>query len=175
MGESVPFGSAAWIIYVSLLLFGRSMDFISTWVSTPYLILEGNPVVKMLGWRWSVLLNLAVVFTFACFPFLAVAISTMSLMLAARNFQGAWLMRLLGEEGYRDWHRARMAETPTGIYLLCLLGQTLLVAMIGGTLVFLHDPETVTFAIGWGILFYVVALGMFTLLAFWRIRRASFK
>jgi hypothetical protein len=173
MDVSVPFASTPWFVYLAILLFGRSMDFISTWVATPYLVLEGNPIVKMLGWRCAVLLNLSVSLGCAFYPFLAVAITTMSLLVAARNFQGAWLMRLLGEEGYRDWHVARVQETPTGIYLLCLLGQTVLVALIGAALVTLNGIDTITFAIGCGILIYVVAVVLFTLLAFWRIRRSS--
>ena len=172
MDVSVPFASGMWFIHLGILLFGRSMDFVSTWVATPYLVLEGNPIVKVLGWKWAIVINLSVSVFCAFYPFLAVAITTMSLLVAARNFQGAWLMRLLGEEGYRDWHVARVQETPTGIYLLCLLGQTVLVALIGVVLVILHGPGSITFAIGCGILFYVVAVGFFTLLAFWRIRRS---
>ena len=29
------------------------MDFLSTWVATPNLVLEGNPIAKKLGWRWG--------------------------------------------------------------------------------------------------------------------------
>jgi hypothetical protein len=175
MEVMVPFASVTWFVHVALLFFGRGMDFISTWVATPYLVLEGNPIVKKLGWKWAIALNLSVSVLCAFYQFLAVAITTMSLLVAARNFQAAWLMRLLGEEGYRDWHVARVQETPTGIYLLCLLGQTVLVAVIGGALVKLNGPDTITFAIGCGILIYVVAVAVFTLLAFWRIRTAHRK
>ena len=172
MDVSVPFASGMWFLYLAILAVGRSMDFVSTWVATPYLVLEGNPLVKKLGWKWAMVLNLSVSVLCAFYQFLAVAITTMSLLVAARNFQGAWLMRLLGEEGYRDWHVARVQETPTGIYLMCLMGQTVLVAVVGMALVILNGPSTVTFAIGCGILIYVVAVVLFTLLAFWRIRTA---
>jgi hypothetical protein len=173
MDDLVPFASLVWFFHLGLLLFGRGMDFLSTWVATPRLILEGNPIVKKLGWNWAVVLNLGVSLLFAFAGFLTVATTTMSLLVAARNFQSAWLMRLLGEEVYRDWHVTRVQDTPVSIYLLCLLGQTVLVALIGMALVWFSEPPAVPFAIGWGILFYVVAVVFYTLLAFWRIRRSS--
>ena len=42
-----------------LLLLARGVDFCSTWVATPNLVLEGNPIAKKLGWRWGILLNFA--------------------------------------------------------------------------------------------------------------------
>src|SRR5262245_3316707 len=117
MDDLVPFASLVWFFHLGLLLFGRGMDFLSTWLATPHLVLEGNPLVKKLGWNWSVALNLAVSLLFAFAGFLAVATTTMSLLVAARNFQSAWLMRLMGEEEYRDWHVERVRHTPVGIYL----------------------------------------------------------
>ena len=48
-------------------------------------------------------------------------------LVAARNFQSAWLMRSLGEQAYRDWHVERIQETRVTLYLFCLAGNTLLV------------------------------------------------
>ena len=53
--EFTTFGSRDYCLMVLLLAFARGMDFLSTWVATPNLVLEGNPVAKLLGWRWGAL------------------------------------------------------------------------------------------------------------------------
>ena len=73
----------------------------------------------------------------------ALAVSTMSLMVAARNFQVAWLMRSMGEEAYRDWYLDRLLEAPASLYLLCLAGQSLPVAAVGGALMWFSDDARV--------------------------------
>jgi hypothetical protein len=173
MDEFVPFGSRSYAQYFLLLLFARGMDILSTWIATPNLVLEGNPLARRLGWRWGIPVNVAAVFGLAASPLSAIAVSTTSLLVAARNFQSAWLMHLLGEEGYRDWHVARVQETRITLYLFCLAGNTLLTAGVGGALILFGEQRLVPFSIGLGLVFYAVAVAFFTLLALWRNRRAA--
>jgi hypothetical protein len=90
-------GSSAWWLFAGLALAGRTADMVSTYVATPNLALEGNPLARKLGWRWGILLNIVMALGAGCQPVLAVAVTTMSLLVAARNFQNAWVMRSLGE------------------------------------------------------------------------------
>jgi hypothetical protein len=168
----VPFGRRDYFLMLALLVFARGMDFLSTWVATPNLVLEGNPVAKRLGWRWGIPLNVAICLGMAVWPLPAIVISTTSVLVAARNFQQAWLMRSLGEESYRDWHVARIQETRVSLYLLCLLGQTALTGAVGGALLYFSDPYPVPGAIAWGIIAYAGAVAFYTLLSLWRLRRA---
>src|SRR5271156_5774812 len=101
IGDTLHFASREYFWFFSLLLFARGMDFLSTWVATPNLVLEGNPLAKKLGWRWGIPVNAAFCFGLALWPLPAIVISTASVLVAARNFQQAWLMRSLGEEHYR--------------------------------------------------------------------------
>src|SRR5512135_1682447 len=128
MEELVPFASRTYGLMFLLLLVSRGMDFLSTWVATPNMVLEGNPIAKKLGWRWGIPLNLALCFAFAFWPLPAVVISTTSVLVAARNFQSAWLMRSYGEHRYRDWHIERIRQTNVTLYLFCVLAQCLLTA-----------------------------------------------
>ena len=115
------------------------MDFLSTWVATPNLVLEGNPIAKKLGWKWGIPVNLALCFGFAFWPLPAIVISTTSVLVAARNFQSAWLMRSLGEQLYRDWHVERVQETSVTLYLFCLFGQTALTGGVGAAVIYFSD------------------------------------
>jgi len=176
MEELILFGSREYFLYLGLLVFARGMDFLSTWIATPNLALEANPLAKKLGWKWGIVLNLFVVLLFAIWPLPAIVISTTSILVAARNFQSAWLMRSLGEHGYRSWMADQLGQTPITLYLFCLLTQTLLVASIGAALMLSSYPVInhtfVPFAIGTGVLTYSVAVTFYTLLAVWRMRRS---
>jgi hypothetical protein len=171
MDDTVPFGHPLYFLILAVLLIARGADFLSTWVATPNLVLEANPISKKLGWKVGIALNLVVCAVFASWPLPAIVISTTSLLVAARNFQSAWLMRSLGEEPYRYWFVERMRETPVALYLFCLLAQTALVGSVGLALMYFCPAQLVPFAVGMGIVTYALAVTFFTLLSLWRIRR----
>jgi hypothetical protein len=173
MDDVLPFGSRSYFFILSLLLFARGTDFLSTWIATPNLVLEGNPLAKKLGWRWGAVINLTLCLTFACWPLPAIVICTSSVLVAARNFQSAWLMRSLGEEPYRNWHVERFQEARISLFLFCLFGQTALFVGIGATLVLFTSGELVSLAVGLGIIAYALAVAIYTLLSIWRMRRGS--
>jgi hypothetical protein len=173
MDELVPFGSRSYFVLLAVLLSARSADFLSTWVATPNLVLEANPLAKRLGWRGGIVLNLLLCLCFAVWPLPSIVISTTSMLVAARNFQNAWLMRSLGEEPYSFWVVERMRETPRALYLFCLLAQSGLVASVGLALMFFSHWFLIPFAVGMGIVTYALAVLLFTLLSLWRLRRIS--
>jgi hypothetical protein len=172
MDDLVAFGSRDYCLMVLLLVFSRGMDFLSTWVATPNLVLEGNPVAKKLGWRGGALLNVGICVGMAFWPPTAIAVSTMSVLVAARNFQSAWLMRSMGEDRYRDWHVSRIHETRITLYLFCLAGNTLLSAAVGVAVIF-FSRTTIAMSIGMGIVAYAIAVAFYTTLAIWRMRRGG--
>lgn len=170
----VSFGSGYYWMLLLTLVFCRGMDFLSTRIGTPNLVLEGNPVAKLLGWRWLFPINVCLCASLAAWPLPAVMLSTMSLLVAARNFQSAWLMRSLGEESYRAWHVQRIQETRATLYLFCLAGETGLIAIIGAVIVLFSD-SVILLGIGWGTVGYASAVAFYILLARWRLRRASIR
>jgi hypothetical protein len=175
MDDAIPFGSRTYGLVFLLLLVSRGMDFLSTWVATPNLVLEGNPIAKKLGWKWGLPVNLAFCFGFAFWPMPAVVIATTSVLVAARNFQSAWLMRSMGEQHYREWHLERLEHTSVTLYLFCLFGQTSLIAAVGAAVIYFTnwDRDPVLLAIGLGVVAYAVAVTFYTLLAMVRLRRAA--
>jgi hypothetical protein len=173
MEEFVQFASRSYGLMFVLLLVSRGMDFLSTWVATPNMVLEGNPIAKKLGWKWGIPLNVALCFGFAFWPLPAIVISTTSVLVAARNFQSAWLMRSLGEQPYRDWHIQRVQETSVTLYLFCLFAQTALTTGVGAAVIYFSDWRLVPVAIGMGIVGYALAVAFYTLLGIWRLRRTE--
>src|SRR6266446_4597658 len=175
MSDFIPFGSRTYAEIFLLLLIARGMDILSTWVATPNMVLEGNPIAKKLGWKWGIPINFVLCVAFASWPLPAIVISTTSVLVAARNFQSAWLMRSLGEYAYRDWHVERIQETRITLYLFCLAGNTLLTAGVGAAVIYFSNMLLVPFAIGAGIMGYAGAVAFYTVLAIWRMRRRTLR
>ncbi len=173
MDDMVPFAGPVWCIGLAFLLFARGMDIFSTWIATPNLVLEGNPLVKKMGWKWVLPLNLVLCVGFALWPLPAVVIGTTSILVAARNFQQGWLMQSMGEEPFRDWHVARIRETRPVLYLGCLFAQTSLFALVGVALWFFSADKLIPAGIGMGMVGYALAVAFYTLLSIWRLRRKA--
>ena len=68
MDDFVTFGSQPYLFLLAILLFARGMDILSTWVATPNLVLEGNPIAKILGWRWGLPVNFVLCVALAFWP-----------------------------------------------------------------------------------------------------------
>jgi hypothetical protein len=171
MDDTLPFASREYFLMLAVLAFSRGMDFLSTWVATPHLVLEGNPIAKKLGWTWGMVVNVTVCLVLAVWPLSTIVVSTASVLVAARNFQSAWLMRSLGEQDYRDWYVQRVRETHVSLYLFCLFGQTFLTALVGGVVIYFSDRLLVPLGIGMGMIAYSTAVTLYTLLAIWRLKR----
>jgi hypothetical protein len=164
-------GSRVYFLLAALLGVSRGLDFLSTWLATPNLVLEANPIARKLGWRGGIAVNLLVCLLCACWPLPAIIVMTTSVLVAARNFQSAWLMRSLGENAYRVWMVERLAQSNRLVFVFCVLAQVVLVAAVGGTLVGFSGWRLVPFAMGMGIIVYAFALGVFTLIGARRIWR----
>ena len=167
------FGSTDYLVLLGLVLFGRGMDLFSTWIATPTLELEANPIARALGWRGGVAVNLVACLVLAVLPLAAVSVATTSVLVASRNLQSAWLMRTLGEHEYRAWIAARYRETPRGVFVICLLLHTGLLGLVGGALMLFSRWQLVPFAVGFGILTYALAVGLYTGLGMHRAARSD--
>jgi hypothetical protein len=165
------FGSTAYLLLLALLLFGRGSDLFSTWIATPTLELEANPLARRLGWRAGVAVNLVACLLLALLPLAAVSVTTTSVLVASRNLQSAWLMRTLGEHEYRAWIAARYREARRGVFLICLLLHTGLIALVGAALMLFSEWQLVPFAVGFGILTYALAVALYTGLGMHRAAR----
>lgn len=172
MTDQVPFGGRDYLVLLALLLAGRGADFLSTWVATPTLLLEANPLARRMGWKGGAVVNLLACGLCALWPLPAIVVTTTSLLVAARNFQSAWLMRTMGEYRYQAWMVERVQETHLGLYLFCILAQTLLPGVIGAALVWYSGNWLVPLAIGMGIITYAFAVAFYTLLSVWRLYRS---
>ena len=173
MDDPIPFGSREYFFFFALLLVARALDFFSTWVATPHLVLEGNPIARRLGWKWGTLLNLVLCVGFAMSPVTAIILVTTSVLVAARNFQSAWLMRSMGESEYRFLVSDQLSRTGRKLYLICMYAQAFLTAAVGVAVVVFSGDLPVSESIGLGIVAYGFAVAFFSTLSVWRIGRGE--
>ncbi len=171
MEDSVPFASRDYFITLALLVFARGMDFLSTWFATPTLALEGNPLAKRLGWKWGIAVNLLLCAAVAHWPLVGCMLVTTSLLVAARNFKSAWLMRALGETGYAMLVCDAVQHSSRASFLISVLGETILVGLVGGAVVASSEWPSVPMAVGMGMVAYAVAVAFYSLLSVWRMWR----
>lgn len=153
-----PFGLAYWA-GVALLLFARGLDFLSTWIATPSLLLEANPIARRLGWRGGLAVNLLVCLVVAVIPFMAVLISVTSVLVAARNFQAAWVSRTMGEYEYREHLEELFGRANKRLVLGCVWAQGLLYSAVGCALAVLTNDLLVQ-AVGGGIVGFGLAIAV---------------
>ncbi len=72
---------------------GRALDLLSTYYITPNLKLETNRLVKRLGWKGSIILQIPLVILGVFFRPIAFFFLTWSIIIAASNISGAWFIR----------------------------------------------------------------------------------
>jgi len=96
---------------------------------------------------------------------------TTSMLVAARNFKSAWLMRSLGEEGYSMLVGEALLRSGWRTYMISLFGEAGLVGLLGVGVAFTSEWPSVALAVGVGMIAYAVAVVFYSLLAFWWSRR----
>ena len=162
-------------VLCALLLIARIGDVGTTFLVTPNLELEANPIVRKLGWPFALLTLLVCLFPYVNLP-LAVAALMLSLLVSASNAGKIWMARTIGEKAYlallldlarnsRLWHA-----------LLCVAASAFFVALAGGTiLLFYPEPNADWgFWLGSGVLLYAAAMWIYGSLAMIRLfRRAA--
>jgi hypothetical protein len=143
-----------------LLLISRLGDILSTYMVTPSLALEANPIVKKLGWRFA---WLTVLICFA--PYFNVpgslALLVAFLLVSASNTSKIWMVRAMGETEFRRL-LLRLASTSklSHALLATWISCSFLILMGAVICLFYPDPGVDPgFWLGGGIVLYALVLG----------------
>ena len=142
-----------------LLLVARIGDVGTTYLVTPTLALEANPIVRVLGWRYA-FLTLGV----CALPYfsleIAVAVLMASLLVSASNAGKVWVARTMGEAAYEQLlidlaRRSKMSQA-----LMSVLASAGFIILAGAVvLMFYSSPSSEWgFWLGLGIITYGIAL-----------------
>ncbi len=155
-----------------LILISRLGDIGSTYLVTPTLRLEANPIVRRLGWRFAIAtLAMCVV------PYVSMELGVMflvpSLLVSASNSARIWMARTLGEAEY--WALLmRLARQSRLTYALAGVCASAGFVILTGLVVLLFYPNPSNdwaFWIGAGIINYGAVIAIHGSLAFVRLFR----
>jgi len=157
-----------------LLLISRLGDILSTYMVTPSLALEANPIVKKLGWPFA-WLTLVVCFA----PYVSIQASlpllVASLLVSASNSAKIWMARAMGEAEYGRL-LFRLASTSRLSHALLATWISCFFMMLTGAVICLFYPDPAAdpgFWLGGGVVLYGVVLGGYTTRAFIRLFAAA--
>jgi hypothetical protein len=157
-------------VLCALLLVSRLGDIGSTYLVSPTLQLEANPIARRLGWRFIVLT------TGACLiPYVSIDLALMALvpflMVSAGNTAKIWVVRTMGELEYKNMLLRLAARSKVSYAILGAVASALFIILAGLVICFFYpDPvEDPGYWLGAGLMLYGFVVGFYGSLSFARL------
>jgi hypothetical protein len=136
-------------VLCGLILLGRVGDVVSTWLITPSLELEANPLVRRLGWRFAVVSILLCLAPYVIPPILAVILVPPFLMISGSNVSKVWIVRALGEKQMMQHFITAARGSTLGKAVTCTVASGAFFMLTGAALVYLVRMEEPRTQSGW--------------------------
>jgi len=161
-------------VIAAATLISRLGDIGTTFLVTPTLKVEANPLVRRFGWRYALATT-----ALALIPYYSihggVVILTVSFIISALNGSEALLARSLGEERYAELHHDAMLNMPflIGVSLQCLPGLFCALLALVLSLLFPQSIDNWGYDIVMGIMLSGIALFIFYPMRFLSERRSA--
>lgn len=154
-----------------LLLLARGGDIGSTYLASPTLRLETNPVIRRFRWPIAVL-SLALCLLPYYNTAMAVMVLAPSLLVSGSNLSRGWVAHAVGEEELLAFLRGAARRISLGKTLGFILGGAAFLALAGGVLLLLSGGEdSWAFWFASGVIVYGAAIGIYGSLFVLRLRR----
>ena len=157
-----------------LILLGRLGDIVSTRMLTPNLKLEGNLLVKRLGWPVALASLLLCLVPYFSISF-GIVVLVPSLLVSASNIGKIWLIRGVGEDEFADLLLKVARRGKLSHALVAVLSGALFIVLAGLVLWYLY-PGTRDgwgFWFGIGIMLYGVIILLHGSLYYWRLFKTA--
>jgi len=142
----------------AVLLVSRIGDILTTYIATPRLKLEGNPIVRKLGWPFA-LASILVAFIAYVDQATAIAASVLLLLVCASNASRMWMMRILGEDEYLNLYSRLVQRSSLVFTLACIWAPSFFFAVIGIVVYAFSEAAGQNAAVGFFL--YALAIGAF--------------
>jgi hypothetical protein len=154
-----------------LILLARLGDIGSTYLATPTLAMESNPLMRFGGWRLAALTVLACLIPYFSAP-LGLTMLVLSLLVTGSNLSKGWLMRSLGEDGYQTVLRSAVTRSSLGAALAFVLGSAASVGLAGAIMMFVSGgSDTWGYWAASGVTVYAFAMAVYGSLSAVRLFR----
>lgn len=156
-----------------LLLISRLGDIISTYLVSPTLKLEANPIARKFGWRFMLLSVLVCLLPYYDAG-LAVMALVPSLLVSAANIEKFWMVRAMGEAEYAKMFLVLARKSRLSHALFSILTSSFFIILAGLALLFLcPDPQGWGLWFGIGIILYGFIIALYGSLYLRRLFRAA--
>jgi Na+-transporting NADH:ubiquinone oxidoreductase subunit NqrB len=151
-----------------VLLVSRVGDILTTYVATPNLKLEGNPIVRRLRWPFAVV---SILIAFIAYVDLGLALTAAGLFLlvCASNAAKMWMMRVLGEEEYLKLYSSMVQRATFTFSLTCLWAPSFFIFILGMAM-YAFTGEA-GHSVADGFFLYAFAIGFYGTFSYLRSRR----
>ncbi len=155
-----------------LLLLARLGDIGSTYLISPMLQLETNPIIRRFRWPFAAAAVLAAALPYYSLP-AGLALLVASLLVCASNCSRIWLVRTLGESEYHLLLIRVARRAPVGLSVAFCLLSPLCITVLGGVILLFYPNPHEDWAswIAIGIFGYAMVVALFGTLAFLRYRK----
>jgi hypothetical protein len=162
------------LILAILILIARIGDIGSTYLVSPGLHLESNPVVRRLRWPFACLTLLVCVLPYWSVG-TGIVVLVASLLVSASNSTKIWLARALGEKEYLELLTRMAARAKPVPSLIFSVMPALFMGILALTIMFLYpNPDTdLGYYVGLGILAYALVVAIYGPTTFLRYRKAA--
>ena len=160
-------------VLCALLLFARLGDIVTTYLVTPRLVLEANPIVRRLGWPFAIAtLGVCVV------PYvstnIAVGLLMGSLLVSAGNAGRIWFARAMGEQAQMDLMLTAARRSSLSHALASVWASALFLGVAGGVVaLFYPTPRAWGFWLAAGVAAYGVVIAVHGTLFMVRLFRTA--
>jgi hypothetical protein len=162
-------------VIAGLAVCSRAADVWTTYLVSPTLKLEANPVARRFGWKFALLTILVGLIAYAAPP-MGVALLTTSFLVAASNASKIVMAKAMGEEQLAAFSRRVTLETPPWPGLLFLVMPAFFIATLGGAILFFYPQESEWgYFFGLGMLAYAGAIFLWYPVRYFRVRAEAKK
>jgi len=158
----------------ALIFISRLGDIASTYLVTPKLKLEANPIVRKLGWRFAIL-TIAICLVPYYSTAMGIIVLVPSLLVSAANTGKIWFARAYGETAYYELILSVARRSRLSHALAPTIVAAVFHALIGLILLLLSPDPTRDWGywFGVGFLVYAFAIGLYGSLFFIRLFRKA--
>jgi hypothetical protein len=155
------------------VLVSRLGDIGTTYLATPRLVLEANPVARRFRWPFA-LATLSVCFLPYYSPPYAVMVLVASLLVSASNAARLWWIRVMGEERfYRLMLELAALSKPMSSILCILIPPFFIFLLAGSLLTFYPNPSDWGYYFACGIASYAFVLTVYGPLFYLKLRKTA--
>lgn len=157
-------------LLAALTVCSRVADVWTTYLVSPTLKLEANPIARRFGWKFA-LLTILIGFVPYVSPTAGVIVLTASFLVAASNASKIVMAKALGEDELAALSRRMILATPPWPGLLYMVMPGICMAAFGGSmLLFYPQPTEWAYYFGVGVLAYAFAIFIWYPIRYFRVR-----